>query len=149
MRKRGQGNIRRFLIMIHCKQGQRSGKIHMIFQGQLRGRFTAVLSQVEADCTVVPWPQEHTLALSLPPSCFPVLPPILTTWHQAARSSSICLYSQAEGPLKDRWMDGWRGWKKKKGDGKVNSQVSNECCWVSFISFRLRASLSTTRQHTW
>lgn len=90
----------------------------MILPRAAQREVTAVLSQVEANCAVVPWPQEYTL---LPPPCFPVLSPVLTTWHQAACSPSICLYSQAEGPLKDRQLDEGVG---NEGGGKIKTVTS-------------------------
>lgn len=113
------------------------------FSRAVQGRVTAVLSQVKENCAAVSWPQEHSFAslslLSIHPSfrtCYN-----LTTWHQGAHCTSICSYSQAEETLRDRWMDEGVG---KIAEGKVNSQVSIETSWVSFVSFRLAESQSTT-----
>lgn len=144
MRKRG--NIRRFLIMIHCKQGQRSGKIHMIFQGQLRERSPLYYHRSQQ---TAPLCHDRRSTLWLFPSLHLAFPYSLPYWPPGIRQHSpvpsACILK-----LRDHWRtDGWMKGLEKKGEGKVNSQVSNECCWVSFISFRLRASLTTTRQHTW
>lgn len=43
--------------------------------------------------------------------------------------------------------DGWMKGGIKIGVGKINSRVSSDSSWVSFISIRLTKSLSTTGKH--
>lgn len=100
--------------VILCEQGQRSGKIHIIFQEQLREG--SPLSYHRSEQTA-PLCHDRRSKLLLPLSLhlsFPYSLYRLTTWHQAAHSPSICSYSQAEGTLRDRWMDEGVGRKKKK-----------------------------------
>lgn len=109
--------------VINYEQGQRSGKIHSIFQGS-SGK-GSVLSYHRSEQTApLCRDRRSTLWLllsrsrSLPfaPS-YPLCVYCLTTWHQAARSPSICSHSQAEETLRDRWVDervGKKKWEKEK-----------------------------------
>lgn len=131
------------LSPIYCKQGQRSLNIHMVLLNKLQEspqpyRRSEQVTRLHCD---------YTGTLSLPPS---LLPRILSVcWPPGVRRHALFpsapVLKLRRKKLGDRWI-GEGG--VKIGVGKINSQVSSDSSWVSFISIRLTKSLSTTEQHT-
>lgn len=88
--------------------------------------------------------KECTLASPLSLSIHPSFPNSLYHWPPGIRQSAPFPSALILKPRKhrDRWMDKAVG---KIGAGRVNSKVSDEGSWVSFIGFRLTESQSAAR----